>query len=101
MSLVGPRPERPVLAARLEREVPGFLRRMRTRPGITGLAQARRPYDWHPRRKLRYDELYVRRMSPWLDIGLIGACIARVLAGRGAAGRPAGACTGRCCHPAP
>ena len=70
-----------------------------------GLAQARCPYDCHPRRELHYDELYIRRMSPWLDIGLIGACIARVLAGRGAAGRTAGrragACSGRCFHPAP
>ena len=90
MSLVGPRPERPVLAARIEREVPGFARRLRVRPGIMGLAQARCPYDSHPRRKLHYDELYIRRISPWLDIGLIGACIARVLAGPRAAGRAAG-----------
>ena len=100
MSLVGPRPERPVLAARIEREVPGFSRRLRIRPGIMGLAQVRCPYDCHPRRKLHYDELYIRRMNPWLDIGLIGACIARVLRGREAAGPAAGACSGRCCRPA-
>lgn len=86
MSLVGPRPERPALAARIEREVPGFSRRLRVRPGIMGLAQARCLYDCHPRRKLEHDELYIRRMSPWLDIRVMAACVARVLAGRGAAG---------------
>ena len=101
MSLVGPRPERPALAARIEREVTGFSRRLRVRPGIMGLAQLRCLYDCHPRRKLHYDELYIRRMSPWLDIALIGACIAQVLAGRAAAGRGRAACTGRCCRPAP
>lgn len=90
MGLVGPRPERPVLAARIEREVPGFSRRLRVRPGIMGLAQARGLYDCHPRPKLHHDELYIRRMSPWLDIRLIGACIAQLLAGsRCRAGRRA------------
>ena len=101
MSLVGPRPERPVIAARIEREVPGFSRRLRVRPGIMGLAQACCLYDCPPRRKLHHDEVYIRRMSPWLDIGLIGACILRVLAGRGAAGPAAGACSGRCCRAGP
>ena len=85
MSLVGPRPERPALAARIEREVPGFSRRLRVRPGIMGLAQARCRYDCDPRRKLHHDELYIRGMSPWLDLRVIGACIVRVLAGRGPA----------------
>ena len=99
MSMVGPRPERPELVARIEREVPGFSRRMRVRPGIMGLAQARCPYDCPPRRKLHYDEIYIERMSPWLDIGLIGVCIARVLRGRGAPGPAAGACSRRCRRP--
>ncbi|MYG25625.1 MAG: sugar transferase, partial [Boseongicola sp. SB0677_bin_26] len=38
MSLVGPRPERPELAARIAREVPGFHARLRVRPGVAGLA---------------------------------------------------------------
>ncbi len=81
MSLVGPRPERPALAARIERDVPGFSRRLRVLPGIMGMAQAHCLYDCHPRRKLDYDEVYIRDMSPWLDIRLIGACVARALAG--------------------
>ena len=41
MSLVGPRPERPALAARIERGLPGFGERLAVLPGIAGLAQAR------------------------------------------------------------
>ena len=80
MSLVGPRPERPELAGRLAREVPGFERRLRVLPGVMGLAQARVGYHAGPRCKLRYDELYIRSMGPWLDIKLIGACVARTVA---------------------
>ena len=101
MSLVGPRPERPELAARFERAAPGFRARLRVRPGVAGLAQAVGAYHWEPRRKLRYDKLYIAKMSPWLDIRLIGACIARVLAGRGPAGPAAGARAGRRCRTTP
>ena len=79
MSLVGPRPERPELAARIQRAVPGYSRRLRVRPGIMGLAQARGRYHMHPRRKLRYDELYIARMSPWLDLRLCCLCLRKVV----------------------
>ena len=79
MSLVGPRPERPELAARIEREIPEFSRRLRVRPGIMGMAQAVGPYHLHPRRKLHYDNLYIATMSPWLDLRLCALCAYRVL----------------------
>ena len=79
MSLVGPRPERRALAERIEREVPGFSQRLRVRPGIMGLAQALGPYHLHPRRKLRCDNFYIARMSPWLDAKLCLLCVRRVL----------------------
>ena len=81
MSLIGPRPERPELAARFEREVAGFSRRLAARPGVMGLAQWRGGYRLAPRWKLRYDELYLRRMGPWLDLRLAVACVARAMAG--------------------
>ena len=87
MSLVGPRPERPELAARIDRTVPDFEARLRVRPGIAGLAQWRGRYPVRPRHKLRYDNLYIARMSPWLDLGLLAACVYRTL--RPAAGRTA------------
>ena len=90
MSLVGPRPERPELAARIEREVPGFAQRLRVRPGFAGLAQARGAGHRNPRRKLRYDLLYIETMGPWLDAKLLAQCVLRVLRrGRGRAPRGA------------
>ena len=44
-----------------------------------GLAQAVGHYHWHPRRKLRYDRLYIVRMSPWLDIRVSVLCVRKVL----------------------
>ena len=79
MSLVGPRPERPELAERFEREVPGFARRLRALPGIMGLAQARGNYHTHPRRKLRYDNLYISAMGPALDLTLCALCIRKAI----------------------
>ena len=70
MSLVGPRPERPALAARIERTVPGFSRRLSVRPGIAGLAQARAGFGIRARDKLRYDLCYIEAMGPWLDLKL-------------------------------
>lgn len=79
MSLVGPRPERPELAARIERGVPGFSRRLDALPGIMGMAQALGRYDLDPRRKLEYDLRYIDSMSPWLDLKLCLLCARRVL----------------------
>jgi len=78
MSFVGPRALRPGeievagdgrLVA-LE-EVPGFVERCRVRPGLTGLAQIFAPRDIPRRQKFRYDRLYIRRRSFWLDLRLI------------------------------
>jgi lipopolysaccharide/colanic/teichoic acid biosynthesis glycosyltransferase len=74
MSLVGPRPERPEFVASLEREVPGYRRRLEVQPGITGLAQLRLPPDTDiesVRRKIVLDLEYVRWVSPWLDLRLL------------------------------
>ena len=71
MSLVGPRPERPAIAALCSAETPGFTRRTRVRPGVAGLAQVRANYGAGPSERLRYDNLYIRNMSPWLDLRLL------------------------------
>lgn len=76
MSLVGPRPERPEIAGKLELVIPGYRDRTCVRPGITGMAQIQLPADSHVggvRRKLAYDIHYARRVGPGLD--------ARILAG--------------------
>ena len=93
MSLVGPRPERPELAAVVEQEVPGFAARLAVRPGIAGLAQARGAGWRDPARKLALDMAYIEAMTPWLDVRLIALCALRTLRWRGPApdappGRP-------------
>ncbi|MDE0051108.1 MAG: sugar transferase [Rhodospirillales bacterium] len=82
MSLVGPRPERPAIAARIERRYPGFAARLSVPPGIAGLAQARGRFPAPPREKLRYDRVYIGAMGPWLDLKLLAACVWRTLRGR-------------------
>ncbi len=71
LSLVGPRPERPELTEGFASELPNFSERLRVRPGLTGLAQVYGRYSTRPRDKLRYDLLYIRKMSPLLDIKLL------------------------------
>jgi lipopolysaccharide/colanic/teichoic acid biosynthesis glycosyltransferase len=77
MSFVGPRALRPgeIEAnqddlVRLE-DVPGFATRVSVRPGLTGIAQIYARRDVPRRHKFRYDRLYVRRHSWWLDVRLI------------------------------
>ena len=52
-------------------EVPGFWTRLSVRPGLTGITTIYKPKDISPRKKFRYDLLYVRNQSFWLDLGLI------------------------------
>jgi lipopolysaccharide/colanic/teichoic acid biosynthesis glycosyltransferase len=74
MSLVGPRPERPEIAAQLEHALPCYLERLQVRPGVTGLAQVQLPPDTDlesVRRKLACDLYYIQRFSSWLDVRII------------------------------
>jgi lipopolysaccharide/colanic/teichoic acid biosynthesis glycosyltransferase len=78
MSFTGPRALRPGeievgaggVSERLE-DVPGFAERSRVRPGLTGIAQIYARRDVPRRAKFRYDLIYVRRQSFWLDVRLI------------------------------
>jgi lipopolysaccharide/colanic/teichoic acid biosynthesis glycosyltransferase len=79
MSFTGPRALRPgeievVGSGRVEllEDVPGFAVRASVRPGLTGVAQIYAPRDIARRHKFKYDLLYVRRQSFWLDVRLIG-----------------------------
>jgi lipopolysaccharide/colanic/teichoic acid biosynthesis glycosyltransferase len=74
MSLVGPRPERPEIAAQLERVVPGYRKRLVLRPGLTGLAQVQLPADCDVasvRTKLAHDLFYVHNFSLSLDLRIL------------------------------
>ena len=66
MSLVGPRPERPVFVKQLSKAIPFYEARHAVRPGVTGWAQIRYPYgatDEDARRKLEYELFYIRNRS--------------------------------------
>ena len=52
-------------------DMPGFRERLRVRPGLTGVATIYIPKDASPRRKFRYDLVYIQKQSFWLDIRLI------------------------------
>lgn len=74
MSLVGPRPERPELVAKLARQLPAYPERLAVSPGLTGLAQIQLPPDTSidsVREKLRYDRAYIAARSPWLDLRVL------------------------------
>jgi lipopolysaccharide/colanic/teichoic acid biosynthesis glycosyltransferase len=77
MSFVGPRALRP---GEIECEggrmvpleaVPGYACRVSVQPGLTGVAQIYAARDIPRRHKFRYDRLYIRRRSFWLDLRLI------------------------------
>lgn len=63
-------------------EIPGFAERLAVRPGLTSLATIYLPKDAHPKRKFRYDLLYIRKRSLWLDIRLIALSLLISLLGR-------------------
>ena len=74
MSLVGPRPERPVFVTQLNAMIPYFEDRTLVRPGLTGWAQVNYPYGASiedARRKLAYDLHYLQHRSLWLDLWIL------------------------------
>ena len=82
MSVVGPRPERPEITARLEQVIPGYARRHEVPPGITGLAQIHGRYHTDPEYKLGHDLQYLVNWSPVLDLQILLRTIWVVLARR-------------------
>jgi exopolysaccharide biosynthesis polyprenyl glycosylphosphotransferase len=71
MSLVGPRPERPVIAKQYEKDIPEFSFRLKVKAGLTGYAQVYGKYNTTPYDKLKLDLMYVENYSIWLDLKLI------------------------------
>jgi lipopolysaccharide/colanic/teichoic acid biosynthesis glycosyltransferase len=52
-------------------EILEFWKRLSVRPGLTGVTTIYKPKDISPRKKFRYDLLYIRKQSFWLDVRLI------------------------------
>jgi sugar transferase (PEP-CTERM system associated) len=82
MSLVGPRPERPVFVDQLVKEIPYYNIRHATKPGITGWAQVCYHYGASREdalRKLEYDLYYLKNTSIPLDLFIIFKTIKTIL----------------------
>lgn len=71
MSLVGPRPERPVFIDEFVKDIPDFKYRVAVKAGLTGLAQVMGKYTTTPENKIKYDLLYIRKASLLYDMKIM------------------------------
>ncbi|HEX2105952.1 MAG TPA: sugar transferase [Solirubrobacteraceae bacterium] len=79
MSLVGPRPIRPVVFEQLCAEIPQYWQRLVVRPGMTGFAQLRMARDMTWAEKLAHDLEWLADRSVGLYVQLIAATGLRIL----------------------
>jgi len=79
MSLVGPRPIRPVFFGELAHELPSYWQRLVVRPGLTGFAQVRRGYETSMGEKLAHDLEWIADRSVRLYLLTVVATGWRVL----------------------
>jgi len=84
MSLVGPRPERPVFVEQFEQRVQDYYDRHRVKSGVTGWAQVHGLRGNVPiEERTRYDLYYVENWSLWLDLRILWLTLSAVLLHRG------------------
>ncbi|MDO4174807.1 MAG: sugar transferase [Eubacteriales bacterium] len=75
LSIVGPRPERPEIAAEYEKEMPEFRLRLQAKAGLTGYAQVYGKYNTTPYDKLQMDLMYIANPSIWEDLKIMFATV--------------------------
>jgi Undecaprenyl-phosphate glucose phosphotransferase len=72
MSVVGPRPERPVFIQKFSKSIPSYGARHAVKAGITGWAQV---HGWRGntslRKRIQFDLHYITHWSPWLDVRIL------------------------------
>ncbi|QIW81590.1 sugar transferase [Bacillus tequilensis] len=71
MSMIGPRPERPVFTEKFQNEIPGFAQRLAVKPGLSGWAQVNGGYDMTPKEKLIFDLYYIRNLTFTLELKIM------------------------------
>jgi Undecaprenyl-phosphate glucose phosphotransferase len=85
MSLVGPRPERPVFIRQFSQTIPNYMARHSVKAGVTGWAQV---HGWRGntslRKRVQYDLYYITHWSPFLDIRILWMTLFRGLRHRNA-----------------
>ena len=75
LSIVGPRPERPEIAAEYEKEMPEFSLRLQAKAGLTGFAQVYGKYNTSPYDKLQMDLMYIAHASVLEDFRICFATV--------------------------
>jgi lipopolysaccharide/colanic/teichoic acid biosynthesis glycosyltransferase len=72
MSLVGPRPERPVFVSKFQQTIPNYMARHAVKCGMTGWAQVN---GWRGnsslRRRIQYDLYYITHWNPMFDLRIM------------------------------
>jgi exopolysaccharide biosynthesis polyprenyl glycosylphosphotransferase len=85
MSLVGPRPERPVFVEQFRQSIPRYMDRHREKAGITGWAQVNGLRgDTSIAERTKYDLWYIENWSLLLDFKILLRTLIRVFADRNA-----------------
>ncbi len=76
MSVVGPRPHMVFQTELYEKEDCNYGARLLVKPGITGFAQVNgsqgpTPTVWHMKKRVKYDLMYIKNWTFWLDVRLV------------------------------
>lgn len=72
MSLVGPRPERPLFVEKFKEEIPRYMIKHQVRPGVTGWAQVNGYRgDTSIRKRIEFDLYYIENWTIWLDFKIL------------------------------
>ena len=86
MSVIGPRPERPVFVKELSKEIPFYETRHIIKPGLTGWAQVMGSYTSSEEgslEKLQYDLYYIKHRNLFMDLSIVLKTISTVINFRG------------------
>ncbi len=86
MSVIGPRPERPVFVEDLSKTIPFYEVRHLVKPGVTGWAQVNAKYGMTVEdalEKLQYDLYYIKKRSLFLDITIVIKTLSTIIFFRG------------------
>jgi len=72
MSIVGPRPERPVFVEQFKHQIPNYMKKHLVKAGITGWAQINGwRGDTSLEKRIEHDLYYIENWSLWFDLKII------------------------------
>lgn len=86
MSIIGPRPERPIFVKELSKMIPLYKTRHIVKPGLTGWAQVKANYGSShddSLEKLQYDLYYIKHRGLFLDLDIMLKTLSAVIFFRG------------------